>query len=73
MRPMKKKQPKSLLPLLPAILIVAVGAAFYLSGDSSYRYFCQDPDNFEHPSCIPPACLAAEVCTYMLIDLGETE
>ena len=73
MRPMKKKQPKSLLPLLPAILIVAVGAAFYLSGDGSYRYPCQDPANFYNPSCQPPACLAAEVCTYMLIDLGETE
>lgn len=68
-----KKQPKSLLTLLPAIIIVAVGAAFYLSGDGSYRYPCQDPANFTNPSCQRPSCLAAEDCTDMLIDLGETE
>ena len=68
-----KKQPKSLLTLLPAILIVAVGAAFYLSGDGSYRYPCQDPENFDTPACQRPACIAAEDCTDMLIDLGETQ
>jgi len=70
---MKKREPKSLLTLLPAILIVAVGAAFYLSGDGYYRYPCQDPENFTNPECQPPACLAAEDCTNMLIDLGETQ
>ena len=70
---MKKREPKSLLTLLPAIVVVAVGAAFYLSGDGSYRYPCQDPANFTNPSCHRPACLAAEDCTDMLINLGETE
>lgn len=70
---MKKKQPQSLLTLLPAILIVAVSAAFYLSGDGSYRYPCQDPANFTNPMCHPPLCLGAEDCTHMLIDLGETQ
>ena len=64
---------RSSLFLLPALILLAVGVAFYLSGDGHFRYFCQDPDNFEYPSCIPPACIAAEVCTYMLIDLGETQ
>ena len=68
-----KKQPKGLLTLLPAILIAAVGAAFYLSGDGSYRYPCQDPENFDTPACQRPACIAAEDCTDMLIDLGETQ
>lgn len=67
------KRPKSLLPFLPMILIAGAAVVFYLAGDGSYRYPCQDPSNFEHPSCLPPACLAAEICTYMLIDLGETQ
>lgn len=70
---MKKKQSQSALTLLPAILIVAVCIAFYLSGDGYYRYPCQDPENFTNPECQPPACLAAEDCTNMLIDLGETQ
>jgi hypothetical protein len=61
------------LIFLPGIVILAVGLIFYLAGDGHFRYFCQDPDNFERPSCIPPACIAAEVCTFMLIDLGETQ
>lgn len=68
---MKKHQ--NLLPVLPIAIALLVGVAFYLSGDGHFRYPCQDPANFEHPSCLPPACLAAEVCTNMLIDLGETE
>ena len=67
------KQSKGLLPLLPIIIILLVGVVFYFAGDGHYRYFCQDPLNFEHPSCLPPACIAAEVCTYMLIDLGDTQ
>jgi len=64
---------RSILPFLPIIILLVAGVVFYLAGDGHYRYFCQDPDNFEHPSCIPPACIAAEVCTYMLIDLGDTQ
>ena len=70
---MKKKEPKSLLTLLPAILIIAAGVIFYISGDGYYRYPCQDPDNFDNPACQRPACIAAEDCTDMLIDLGETQ
>jgi len=70
---MKKKNTSGLLTLLPAILIVAVIVAFYVSGDGYYRYPCQDPANFTNPECQPPACLAAEDCTNMLIDLGETQ
>ena len=64
---------RNLLPILPIIILLVVGALFYLSGDGHFRYFCQNPDNFEYPSCLPPACIAAEICTYMLIDLGETQ
>ena len=70
---MKKKQSQSLLTLLPAALIIAAGVVFYLSGDGYYRYPCQDPANFNNVMCHPPFCLAAEDCTSMLIDLGETQ
>jgi hypothetical protein len=70
---MKKKQPTSAITLLPPALILAAGLVFYLAGDGGYRYPCQDPANFTNPSCHPPACLAAEDCTSMLIDLGDTQ
>jgi hypothetical protein len=70
---MKRRQTVSLLPLLPVAVIVLVATAFHLSGDGSYRYPCQDPSNFTNPSCQRPACIAAETCTDMLIDLGETK
>jgi hypothetical protein len=62
---------RSILPFLPIIILLVVGVVFYLAGDGHFRYPCQDPANFEHPSCLPPACLAAEICTNMLINLGE--
>jgi hypothetical protein len=68
---MKKKRNQNIMTLLPAVIIAAVAVAFYMSGDGSYRYPCQDPSNFTNPSCQPPACLAAEDCTDMLIDLGD--
>lgn len=33
----------------------------------SYRYPCQDPQNWGKPECEPPACEAAGVCTKDLI------
>jgi hypothetical protein len=68
---MKKKQSNSLLALLPGAIIFAVMAAFYFSGDGSFRYPCQDPSNFTNPMCLPPNCLAAEDCTSMVLNLGE--
>lgn len=57
--------------LLPAILLVLFAVAFYLAGDGSYRYPCQDPANFGKPECVPPACLADGTCTEMLINIGD--
>lgn len=67
----KVKPPSKNLLSLPVIVIAAVAAAFIASGDGSYRYPCQNPDNFAEPWCNPPICLAAENCTYMVLDLGE--
>lgn len=62
---------KPTLAMLPAIIIVAVGYVFWLAGDGYYRYPCQDPVNFGKRECLPPACLADESCTFMLIQTGE--
>lgn len=56
---------------LPAVIMVAVGVIFWMAGDGSYRYPCQDPENFDKPECNVPACLADESCTSMLINTGE--
>jgi hypothetical protein len=66
-----KRKLQTNITMLPALIIVAVVAAFYMAGDGSYRYPCQDPANFTNPSCQPPACLAAEYCTSMVLNLGE--
>jgi hypothetical protein len=59
--------------MLPGVLIVGAMLLFYLAGDGWYRYPCQDPANFNNPSCHRPDCLAAEDCTDMLIDLGDKQ
>ena len=61
------------ITLLPWVIISSAALLFYLAGDGFYRYPCQNPSNFSNPNCHPPACLAAEDCTEMLIDLGETQ
>jgi len=66
-----KKKLQANITMLPALIVVAVAVAFYMAGDGSYRYPCQDPANFTNPSCQPPACLAAEYCTSMVLNLGE--
>ena len=59
--------------LFPYALIAIAATVFLMSGDGRYRYPCQDPLNFDNPSCSPPACIASETCTDMLIDLGDTQ
>ncbi len=35
----------------------------------SYRYKCQDPNNWQKQECNPPACKANETCTKYLIEV----
>jgi len=40
----------------------------FLSGcEDRYRYFCQSPDNFTHPSCQKPKCLFTQTCPEYLV------
>ena len=41
----------------------------FLTGcfEDRYRYFCQSPDNFTHPSCQKPKCLFTQTCPEYLV------
>ena len=56
-----------------ALSLVAVFGVFLLlvltgcSYDGSYRYPCQDPENWKLEECQPPICNASDTCTKDLI------
>ena len=35
--------------------------------EDRYRYFCQNPENFVHPSCQKPKCLFTQTCPEYLV------
>jgi hypothetical protein len=41
--------------------------------NGSYRYSCQDPENWEDPNCHPPICLVDNMCTEILLGFDPTE
>ena len=50
-------------------------AVFVLAGcgyQGSYRYECQDPDNWDSKSCNPPDCLVDGMCTETLLGFDPT-
>lgn len=52
-----------------AALVVAVAGCGY---DGSYRYECQDPENWEEDYCNPPMCLVDGMCTETLLGFDPT-
>lgn len=49
---------------------LVVGVALILVGcgyDGSYRYPCQDPNNWDSPDCHRPACLVDGACPDTLL------
>lgn len=48
--------------LLWLVLLAALAAVFYISGDGRYRYPCQDPTNWSNAECQPPICTATKQC-----------
>ena len=44
-----------------------IAAVALIGCGDSFRYPCQDPDNFDKPSCNPPVCEASGTCTKYLI------
>ena len=41
--------------------------------DGSYRYSCQDPENWSKSECSPPICQADGNCTELLLGWDPTE
>jgi uncharacterized lipoprotein len=49
-------------------LILALVALVALAGcENSYRYECQNPDNFHKPDCQKPKCLFTQQCPEYLV------
>ena len=44
-------------------LAIGIMLSGMLSCSDSYRYKCQNPDNFGKSECVPPGCLADNSCT----------
>ena len=44
-------------------LLAVAGCAF----DGTYRYPCQDPDNWDNTECKPPVCNVDGTCTETLL------
>ena len=55
---------------LVLISILALASCGY---DGSYRYSCQDPDNWGTKECAPPLCSADGNCTETLLGFDPTE
>lgn len=49
------------LGLIAIILIIFLSIIIF--GQDSYRYPCQDPENFSTPTCEPPLCENSGTCT----------
>ena len=55
---------------LVLISILALASCGY---DGSYRYSCQDPENWGKKECEPPACLVDGNCTETLLGWDPTK
>ena len=51
------------------LLLLALSSCGY---NGSYRYSCQDPDNWGTKECVPPLCSADGNCTETLLGFDPT-
>ena len=51
------------------VLLLALSSCGY---NGSYRYSCQDPDNWGKKECTPPLCSADGNCTETLLGFDPT-
>jgi hypothetical protein len=63
-----KRRTKALL--LATLGVVALSACGY---QGSYRYECQDPENWENPECNPPMCNVNGDCWKDLVGYKEEQ
>lgn len=54
------------------VAVIVLGAGASSCGyQGSYRYECQDPENWEAEECNPPMCQIENVCWKDLVGIGE--
>lgn len=46
------------------ILITVIFLSIIIFGEDRYRYQCQDPEMWSHPSCQSPICDTSGTCTH---------
>ncbi len=66
---MKRLAMKTKLLVIAAGIVVASSCGY----DGSYRYSCQDPENWESKECEPPICEVDGNCTKTLLGWDPTE
>lgn len=60
---------KTKLLVIAAVIVIASSCGY----DGSYRYSCQDPENWETKECEPPICEVDGNCTKTLLGWDPTE
>jgi hypothetical protein len=53
---------KKLLKWVFIILMAPLVLAYFSNGGESFRYPCQNPDNWDKPMCKMPACDVTRTC-----------
>lgn len=53
---------KKLLKWVFLILLAPLVLAYFSNGGESFRYPCQNPDNWDKPMCKMPACDVTRTC-----------
>jgi hypothetical protein len=52
--------------------LVLIAMLLLLAGcKDRFRYYCQDPDNWNSSDCTKPGCIASGYCTEYLVTTGE--
>jgi hypothetical protein len=55
------------------LLLALLGVTFACGYDGSYRYSCQDPENWGSAECEPPICKVDGACTDTLLGWDPSE
>lgn len=53
---------KKLFIIILIVLVIPISIIFMGMGKDRFRYECQDPNNWESPSCKMPACDVTRSC-----------
>lgn len=52
-------------------LVLALALGVIVFGEDRFRYFCQDPQNWEAPRCQRPECATKGTCPDQLVNTKE--